>query len=63
MKQLDLFEQTLCLEKEIDKFRKEWEKTRRSLYARQADIIKKQNELSHEHEIIKMNLCKGKIVL
>ena len=59
MKQLEFFENPRDIEKEMNDFKKEWEKTRRSLYARQAEIIKKQQELIHDYEIMKMNLCIG----
>ncbi len=62
MKQLELFE-TRDMTKEMDSFKKEWEKTRKSLYARQADLIKKCNQLEHEYEVMKLNICKGKIVV
>jgi hypothetical protein len=62
MEQLTLFE-IRDMTKEMDNFKKEWEKTRRSLYARQADLIKKCNALEHEYEIMKLNICKGKIVV
>jgi len=65
MQQLLLFE----VEKEKDfvqlniEWEKKWDKTRKSLYARLAESNKKYNELHHELEILKLNICKGKIVL
>ncbi len=62
MKQLELFE-TRDMTKEMDNMKKEWEKTRRSLYARQSELLKKCNQLEHEYEVMKLNICKGKIVV
>lgn len=61
MKQLQFFE-TRDISKEFDLMKKEWEKTRRSLYARQAELVKNIRELEHEYDILKLGICKGKIL-
>lgn len=63
MKQLMLFDLHEDPKKEINDLRAEWEKTRRSLYARQAEMQKKYQELSHEYELMKLHICRGKIVV
>jgi len=62
MEQLELFNQPRDVIKEMNDFKKEWERTRKSLYAHLADTKKKQQELSHEYEIMKLNICKGKLI-
>lgn len=63
MKQLDLFETEFDAKKEMEAFRNEWDKTRKSLYAKHGELVKMYNELAHEHMILKLNICKGRIVL
>ena len=62
MKQLDLFETQYDPKKEMEAFRTEWDKTRKSLYAKHGELVKMYNELAHEHMILKLNICRGKIV-
>jgi hypothetical protein len=65
MNQLLLFE----LEKprdafeEIDHLKEEMSRLRKSLYAAQSELRKHYQEIAHEHQIIKLNLCKGKLIL
>jgi len=48
---------------ELKKIRSEWEKTRKALF-REMSICKKQySELSHDHELLKLNICRGKITV
>jgi hypothetical protein len=63
MKQLMLFDLHEDPKKEMNDLRAEWEKTRRSLYARQAEMLKKYQELSHEHELMKLHICRGKLIV
>lgn len=67
MQQLLLFEVEKNQSKDFHQlnleWEKKWEKTRKSLYQRLTESNKKYNELHHEFEILKMNLCKGKIIL
>lgn len=71
MIQLDLFpEEEIDYKKEFleleQKFRKlelEWERARKSLYARQGEMMKLQQECSHELQILKLNLCKGRLMI
>ena len=62
MEQLELF-QTRDLQKEMDSMKKDIDKTRKALFAKQADLIKRHNELSHDYEILKLQICKGKIIV
>jgi hypothetical protein len=63
MNQLTLFDLPVNKDYEFDKMKKEWEKTRRSLYARNAELTKIIHEMNQEFQIIKMNLCKGKLIV
>jgi len=63
MQQLLLFNVENDKNKDFNELKNEWEKTRKSLYARLSENNKKYTELHHEFEILKMNLCKGKIIL
>lgn len=63
MKQLLLFDTELEPEKKFEKMQDEWERTRRSLYAKNAALAKEVQEINHELQWIKIHLCKGKIVL
>jgi hypothetical protein len=62
MNQLTLFEMPVNKEYEFEKMKKEWEKTRRSLYAKNAELSKTIQEMKGEFEIIKMNLCRGRLI-
>lgn len=63
MKQLLLFDLEKDTNKEMQDLKAEWEKTRRSLYARQAEMQKMYQELAHEYQLMKLHICKGRIVL
>jgi uncharacterized membrane-anchored protein YhcB (DUF1043 family) len=63
MNQLTLFDLPVNQEYEFEKMKKEWEKTRRSLYARNAELTKTVQEMSQEFQMLKMYLCKGKLVV
>jgi uncharacterized membrane-anchored protein YhcB (DUF1043 family) len=63
MKQLTLFDMEKDTKQEMQDLKAEWEKTRRSLYARQSEMQKMYQELAHEYQIMKLNICKGKIVI
>lgn len=63
MNQLLLFEMEKDPDKEFEKMKGEWEKTRRSLYARNTELNKKVTEIGQELALLKMYICKGKIVL
>ena len=61
MRQLDLFPELINESKDYDTIRNEWEKTRRALF-REISVCKRNfQELSHEFQILKLNICKGKI--
>ena len=63
MLQLELFPEVYDPKKEMETFRNEWDKTRRSLYAKHGELVKMYNELAHEHMILKLNICKGRLVI
>jgi len=63
MKQLLLFEMEKDHHQEIKELKTQWERTRRSLFAKEAETKKKLNDMSHEFEMLKMYICKGKIVV
>jgi len=63
MMQLDLFENTVDPKYEISKIKNEWEKTRRSLYAKNAELTKTVQEISHELQVLKLHICKGRLVV
>lgn len=62
MKQLELFEAPRDYIKEIDDLRAEMSKLRKALFSQQADLRKQYQEIAHEHQIIKLNLCKGRLI-
>ena len=63
MQQMLLWQEPRDLEKEMDKLRLDYEKLRKSMFQRLNEQNKKYQELLHEHELLKLNICKGKIVL
>ena len=61
MEQLTLFDI-----EEVDEFKKikdEWVRTRKALFRELAECKKKISEVSHDHEMMKMNICRGKIAV
>lgn len=63
MKQLELFETHIIEENEMDKIKDEWVRTRKALFMQTAELKKMYQELAHEHMILKLNICKGRIPL
>lgn len=63
MQQLLLFDIEKTESKDIKDLKKEWEKTRKSLYFKMSESNKKYTELSHELELLKLYICKGKLVI
>lgn len=63
MKQLMLFDLEEDPKKEMQDIKAEWERTRKSLYAKQAELKKLYQEISHDHELMKLHICRGKIVI
>ncbi len=61
--QLYLFDNSKDPKKEVEKLILEWQKTKKSLYARENVLRGQVNDLKHELELLKMYICKGKIVL
>jgi hypothetical protein len=59
MKQLELFETDKRPEIEI--IREEWERTRKALFMQISECKKQYNELAHEHMLLKLNICRGRL--
>jgi len=62
MRQLELFPREVNLEKELQQIRNEMDKCRKALFARQAEVLKICQEVSHDFEVMKMNICQGKLI-
>lgn len=62
MLQLELFPHERDLEKEMDQLKEDVSKMRKALFASQADQKRLYQEIAHEHQIIKLNLCKGRLI-
>ena len=60
IEQLELFEESIeeKVERKIRSLEDKFEKVRRTLYARQSELIKKCEEQSYEIEILKSALCR-----
>jgi hypothetical protein len=71
MLQLELFEedendpefQLKKMKYELAKMKDQMEKTRRSQYARIGELQKMYQEVAHEFTMLKMNICKGRVVI
>jgi septation ring formation regulator EzrA len=63
MKQLMLFDLEEDPKKEMEVIKDEWERTRKSLYAKNAALTKTVQEINHELQWIKLHLCKGRLTL
>jgi uncharacterized membrane-anchored protein YhcB (DUF1043 family) len=63
MLQLELFTDERDIEQEMDKLKDDMTKLRKSLFAQQSDLRKQYTELAHDYQMMKLNLCKGKIYL
>lgn len=63
MRQLEMFPEAVDYEKEFHKMKDEMNRIRKSLFAQQGDLRKQYNEVAHELQILKLNICKGKIVI
>lgn len=61
MQQLELFETDK--KSELDQIKDEWNRTRKALFMQNADLKKRLSELSHDHELMKMHICKGRIAI
>lgn len=61
MKQLELFPREINLEKELQEIKNELDKCRKALFSRQAEMLKICQKVSHDFEVIKMSICKGKL--
>lgn len=63
MRQLEMFPETVDYEKEFYKIKEDMSKLRKSLFAQQGDLRKQYSEVAHELQILKLNICKGRITL
>lgn len=63
MKQLELFPEVVDYEKEMKNMKKEMNRFRKSLFAQQGDLRKQYTEIAHELQILKLNICRGKITV
>lgn len=63
MRQLEMFPETVDYEKEFYKIKEDMTKLRKSLFAQQGDLRKQYTEVAHELQMLKLNICKGRIVL
>jgi len=63
MKQLLLFDLEPDPNLKFKRMQDEWERTRKSLYMKNASLQKEVQEINHELQWIKLHLCKGRIVL
>lgn len=61
MKQLELFETEVKIKDDMEIIRDEWNRTRKALFMKNAELNKMYQELAHEHMILKLNICKGRL--
>jgi hypothetical protein len=61
MKQLTLFDTQEKQVDEMEKIKDEWNRTRKALFMQTADLKRMYQELAHEHMILKLNICRGRI--
>lgn len=61
MKQLELFPEIINEKKEIEEIRDEWNRVRKALFMQLAETKKLYQELAHEHQLLKLNICKGRL--
>ena len=62
MRQLQMFPEAVDYEKEMDKMKDDFTKLRKSLFAQQGDLRKQYTEVAHELQMLKLNICRGRIV-
>jgi len=63
MKQLDLFTEIIEDKNESKNIRNEWDKTRKALFMQNAELKKMYQEVAHELQILKLNICRGRIAI
>jgi len=61
MKQLELFPELSNEKNELEDIRNEWSKVRKALFMELSICKKQYQELAHEHMILKLNICKGRL--
>jgi hypothetical protein len=62
MRQLQMFPEAVDYEKEMDKMKEDFTKLRKSLFAQQGDLRKQYTEVAHELQMLKLNICRGRII-
>jgi uncharacterized membrane-anchored protein YhcB (DUF1043 family) len=63
MQQLELFPNTKDEQFQIEEMRQQIDKTRRALFRELSESRKLYQELAHEFQILKLNICKGRLPL
>ena len=61
MIQLEMFPELIDEKKEIENIKFHVDKTRKALFQELSKLRKELREVSQDHELIKMNLCKGRL--
>lgn len=61
MIQLELFPEVVDQKKVNEEIRNEWTKTRKALFAKEAETRKLIQELAYEFQMLKFNICRGRI--
>ena len=61
MQQLELFKTDS--RSELDQIKDEWNRTRKALFMQQAELKKMYQELAHEHMMLKLNICRGRLAV
>lgn len=63
MKQLELFPEIIEPKNELEEIRNEWIRVRKALFMQLADNKKMYQEVAHELQLLKLNICKGRLPL
>lgn len=63
MTQLLLFEDPVDYKHEFEKLKEQMDKLRKSVFMKVSEQNKRVSEISHDHELLKLHICRGKIVI
>jgi peptidoglycan hydrolase CwlO-like protein len=63
MKQLDLFPELIEPEDKIEEFKTQLDKTRKALFQEQTYLKKQMREMAQDLELLKMNICRGRLTI
>lgn len=63
MTQLLLFEDPVDYKHEFEKLKEQMDKLRKSVFMKVSEQNKRVLEISHDHELLKLHICRGKIVV